>query len=259
MNTSDILSGQKASIRVEDAVSAVEREVTVIDIDLFSSDIVTVSSIHEMNEDEVKALVVLDYGASTLLVPIGGCCYSAPIAGVSLVKKNGNVCYRLKLATSTLDIINRRSSKRFPIMADAEMLVAPTPCAANAGDVPDTETKAPAKSAAAEPTSFTGFLKDISFSGLCFGMNADLKEIATDTPVQINIQCSAFPKPVSVSGTVRYCRSEDLDNNRVHSYYGIKLAAEYAQIRSIVNIVERKALASLRHDPSDEAEEQQPT
>lgn len=236
MNTSDILAGQKASIRVEDAVSAVEREVTVVDKDMFASEVITVSAIHEMNDDEVKALVVLDYGACTLLVPIGGCCYSVPIAGVSLVKKEGNPCYKLKLASSTLDIINRRTSKRFPIMADAEMLVATDGSTENA-------------------LTLTGFLKDISFNGLCFGMAAELQEVAVDTPVQVNIQYSSFPKPVSVSGNVRYCRSEELEDNRVHSYYGIKLAAEYAQIRSLVNIVERKALASLRHDQTEEAAE----
>lgn len=255
MNTSDILMGQKANIYVEDAVSSVEREVTVVEKDLFSTDVLYVSAIHELNEQEQKALVVLDYGACTLLVPMGGCCYSVPVAGVSLVKKEGNPCYKLKLASSTLDIINRRKNKRFPIMADAEMLIAPAPPASEDGEGDDAEAqapaKAPAKAAAADPTALTGFLKDISFNGLCFGMASDLVDFPIDTPVQVNISCSGF-KPVSVSGNIRYCRAEELENNRIHSYYGIQLVAEYAQIRNLVNVVERRALAALRHDPAED-------
>lgn len=227
MTINDIVIGQRATLSVHDDTSSIERDVTVVERSLSNPMVFIVTSVHELNEENEKALVIFDYGKTCLNAKLGDGFYTVPVDNIKVIKKNNQTFYLIVLHSEEMTLYNRRAYKRFPVMADVEIAVR-----------------------GHEQTPIRGYLKDVCYAGLCFSITDESSQLEIGSQIQITIKHKDTPIPLCVTGYIMNTHSDELQDNRIRIYYGVSLATEYEQIRGLVNRVERKALQMLRKEPA---------
>lgn len=225
MTINDIVIGQRATLSVHDETSSIERDVTIVERSVTNPMVFIVTAIHEMNEDNEKALVIFDYGKTALNAKLADGYYTVQVDTVKVVKKHDQTFYMVIVHSDEMTIYNRRAYKRFPVMADVEVAVR-----------------------GHENTPIHGYLKDICYAGLCFSLTDDSSQLELGCQIHITIKHKDTPIPLSVMGYIMNTHTDALEDNRVRVYYGVSLATEYEQIRGLVNRVERRELQLLRRD-----------
>lgn len=225
MTVDELRVGQTVALCVHDEKNSIEREVTIFEKSLKNPLELTLTSIHEDNEEGVKSLVVLDYGVMSLGISADGRRYMVDINKVLHIRKGKHIYYKVTLASMEMLSFNRRAYKRFPITADVEIMVN--------GD---------------EKHIYTGFMKDVCFGGLCFSLYDDTNSLGIGDSLLITIKYKEYSVPLKVAGILNNSREEETTEGRRHIFYGVALAAEYEQIRNLVARIERKGLYTLKHE-----------
>lgn len=225
MTINDIVIGQRATLSVHDDTSSVERDVTVVERSVTNPYVFIVTAVHELNEDNEKALVIFDYGKTALNAKMADGFYTVPVDDIKVVKKRDQTFYMVFLHSEEMTIYNRRAYKRFPVMADVEIGVH-----------------------GHEQNPIHGYLKDVCYAGLCFSLTDECSQLQVGVQIHITIKHKDTPIPLSVTGYIMNTHTDELEDNRIRIYYGVSLATEYEQIRGLVNRVERKELQMLKRD-----------